>query len=507
MGVMFNFARSAGVLLHVSSLPAKYGIGTFGRSAFEFVDFLKRCGFSYWQVLPLGPTGFGDSPYQSFSSFAGNPYFIDLELLVREKLLRKKEITAVDFGAADNQCDYGLLYRNRTKILRLAFERFKTKQDVSFCEKYLRETFGSLYPQLEAYFLFCALKNDRHRDWYDEERAVKFRDTTAIAELQKTFSEEINFQKFVQYLFFTQYFALKRYANENGVCIIGDIPFYSAYNSCDCWTNPDAFSLDENRAVQFVGGCPPDAFSDDGQYWGMPTYNWDALRQSGYAYWIQRLDFNFMLFDAVRLDHFRGFEAFWKINARENTARNGVWEKGGGADFFAALKNHRTSLPIIAEDLGVITDEVRNLQRFCNVPGMKVLQFAFDDEGRSPYLPHNYADSFSVVYTGTHDNATSVGWFADQDSSAVAYAKKYLDAAGAKPLAEKLVRLAFSAISFLAIIPAQDLLQLDNSARMNTPATMGNWVWRLTRKNFAALQKREAAVRDLLKLYNRFGNR
>ena len=501
--VMFDFRRSAGVLLHISSLPSKYGIGTFGRSAFEFVDWLQACGFSYWQVLPLGPTSFGDSPYQSFSSFAGNPYFIDLEQLIDEKLLLRKEAVAVNFGSEENFCDYGRLYEEREKILRLAFNRFEAAHDIALCEKFLRETFGTLYPQLEAYFLFCALKKEHQRNWFEEDAPIKFCEQAALAELRTKFSHEINFQKFIQYMFFSQYFSLKRYANERGIRIIGDVPFYSLYDSCDCWNNPREFSLDENLAVQFVGGCPPDIFSDDGQYWGMPTYNWEAMKQSGYSYWFQRLDFNFMLFDVVRLDHFRGFESFWKIDARETVARNGVWEKSGGEDFFTALKNHRTQIPIIAEDLGVITDEVRHLQRFCNFPGMKILQFECRDGGQSPYLPNNYADTFSVVYPGTHDNETTAGWCAAKNSQEVLFAEKYLDADGIKPLAKKMVRLALSAVSFLAVIPSQDILLLYNSARMNLPASMGNWRWRLTHKNFAELKNQVPHLRELLTMYNR----
>lgn len=500
---MLDFSRGAGVLLHISSLHSKYGIGTFGKEAFEFVDFLQACGFRYWQVLPLGPTGYGDSPYQVFSSFAGNTYFIDLSFLLKENLLCKKELDAFDFGSDTKTCDYGKLYEAREKVLRLAFEHFKTRNEIALCEKFLIEKFGTLYKQLEAYFLFCVLKAKHKRSWFDEAENIKMRKSEAINDLQKAFEDDINFYKFTQYLFFKQYFSLKEYANRAGIKIIGDLPFYSPYDSCDCWANHENFSFDENLSLRFVGGCPPDAFSDDGQYWGMPTYNWAAMCKNDYEYLMQRFEFNFKLFDVVRLDHFRGFESFWEINANEKTARNGNWVKSDGKNLFTVLKKRFSSAPFIAEDLGVITDEVRTLQNFCGFPGMKVLQFAFDDGGQSTYLPQNYADTFSVVYTGTHDNSTILGWLKTGNKEATNFAQNYLLTKSEKAFVQNFIRLAFSAVSFLTVVPIQDFLCLDETARMNTPATMGNWTWRMTRKDFYSLKKDIEKIKELLKMYNR----
>lgn len=499
---MFDFSRSAGVLLHISSLPSKYGIGTFGAEAYAFVDFLKAAGFRYWQILPLGPTGYGDSPYQTFSSFAGNPYFIDLEYLRAEKLLSKNDLSELD-GGDDAHCDYGRLYKTKEAVLRKAFVRYKKKNSSEIIDLFLSEKFGETYYQLEAYFLYCVLKKLHNKAWFEEEAAVKFRDEKTLTKLWERFADEISFYKFTQYLFFKQYFALKSYANEKGICIIGDIPFYSPYDSCDCWVNPHVFSFNEDLSLRFVGGCPPDAFSDDGQYWGMPTYNWDALRSTEYEYWMQRFAIHFKMYDAVRLDHFRGFDAFWEIDAREKTARNGQWQPSAGAAFFDVLKNRFGNLPLIAEDLGMIGDEVHSLMRYANLPGMKVLQFAFDDNGTSAYLPHNFDTPFSVTYSGTHDNDTILGWLRSANPHAVDYAKNYLDVQSEKSFVHRFIRLCFSSISFLAIVPAQDFLELDGHARMNFPGSLGNWTWRLTRQNFSTLKKQSDSLKMLLKMYNR----
>lgn len=500
---MLDFSRSAGVLLHISSIPSKYGVGTFGKKAFEFVDFLENAGFKYWQVLPLGPTGFGDSPYQTFSSFAGNSYFVDLELLQEWGLLYKSELSRLDFGDNESHCDYGKLYSNRKDILHKAYFRYKSKNINYNIDEFLMGIFKESYFQLEAYFLFQVLKSKNKKPWFEEADGIKYRKAETLIELQKTHMDEINFYKFVQYLFFKQYFALKEYANSKGIKIIGDISFYSPYDSCDCWVTPNVFSLKDDLSMQFVGGCPPDAFSDDGQYWGMPTYNWNELKNTGYKYLLQRLQFNLKMYDVVRLDHFRGFESFWQINASEKTARNGSWQISGSYDFFDTVKNNFGELPIIAEDLGVITDQVRSLKKFCNFPGMKVLQFAFDEKGKSAYLPHNYDNTFSVTYSGTHDNSTILGWLKNTNGNAINYAKMYLNAKTEKSFVQNFIRLTLSTISFLAIIPAQDFLQLDEDARMNRPATIGNWTWRLTKQNFSKLKKQANNIRSLLYLYNR----
>lgn len=489
--------------MHISSLPSAYGIGTLGKAAFRFLDFLADAGFRYWQVLPLGPTGFGDSPYMSFSSFAGNPYFIDLDLLCNEGLLKKAAVNAVDFGNNSARCDYGKLYENREKVLQLAFDNFLKSGNIQTAVNFLTDTFGALYKQIENYCIYCAMKKIFHCNWFEMPDKIKFLEKAAVAEFKAEHRSEIDFNLFVQYLFFKQYFQLKQIANERGIKIIGDLPFYSPYESADCFFNRDYFALDENAKLQFVGGCPPDAFSDDGQYWGMPTYRWDELRNRNYDFLVQRFEFALKLFDIVRLDHFRGFQAFWKIDAREKTARNGCWEGACGAELFTTLQRKFGTLPIIVEDLGFITEDVINLRKNFDFPGMKVLQFAFGGGSDNPYLPHNFEDTRSVVYTGTHDNDTTLGWLQAAAPDCTRHAMDYLAAGSLSAAADVFMRLTLSCVSRVAIIPVQDLLRLDNSARMNTPGTIGNWQWRMTARQLQSLSKKSGAIKKLLQLYGR----
>ncbi|MEG1773826.1 MAG: 4-alpha-glucanotransferase, partial [Oscillospiraceae bacterium] len=398
--------RAAGVLLHLSSLPGPCGIGTMGRAAFEFVDFLAAAGQSFWQILPLGPTGYGDSPYQSFSTFAGNPYFIDLALLVRDGLLSEAEAHLPEEGGDPGRVDYGWQHRVRIPVLRLAAARFLQHPPEDF-QRFCCENAH----WLDDYALYMALK-DAHggQSWADWEPALKRREPEALGASRMRFASETDLWKALQYLFFRQWKSLKRYANQQGVRFIGDLPIYVATDSADVWSRPDQFLLDDRMNPIEVAGCPPDGFTADGQLWGNPLYRWEAMQADGYVWWIERLRHTTALCDIVRIDHFRGFDSYYAIPAGSATAREGVWRAGPGISFFREMERALGRLPILAEDLGFLTDSVRQLLAESGYPGMKVLQFAFDSREDSDYLPHNYT-RHCVVYTGTHDNDTILGWF------------------------------------------------------------------------------------------------
>ncbi len=490
--------RSSGVLLHISSLPSKGGIGTLGNAAYKFVDFLKKSGQSYWQILPICPTGFGDSPYQSFSSFAGNPYFIDLDTLVREKLLTAEEVDEANLGFDSARVDYERLYNTRFTVLKKAYERFSVKLDndfLAFCRKQQH--------WLDDYALFMAIKNEKNGASFDTwEDSLKFRRKAAIESARRRLCKEIGFYKFMQYEFSLQWAALKSYANKNGVRIIGDLPIYVARDSADVWTNPRSFLLDENLCPKLVAGCPPDAFSEDGQLWGNPLYDWKYQRAHGYEFWCRRIERQAEFYDVLRIDHFRAFESFYSIPAENTTARGGEWKKGPGMSLFNAIKKRVSNIDIIAEDLGFITPEVAKLLKDSGYPGMKVLLFAFDSREESNYLPHTYKDRNSVVYVGTHDNDTAEGWMQDANPDDVAYAKRYLGLNKKEGYAWGLIRGAAASVSDIAIYTMQDLLSLGNEARMNTPSTsVGNWTWRMTALPSASLAKRlYALTRDFGRL-------
>ncbi len=479
--------RSSGVLLHISSLPSPGGIGTMGSAAYKFVDFLKKAGQRYWQILPICPTGFGDSPYQSFSSFAGNPYFIDLEILRKKKLLTKEEITAADATGDAAHVNYEKLYNTRFPILRLAYERFIKKFDSEFLDFCRKEQYW-----LDDYALFMAIKNEKKGASFDIwEDALKFRRKGAIDAARRRLGREIGFYKFLQYEFSRQWAALKKYANDNGILIIGDLPIYVARDSADVWTNPRSFLLDENLCPKLVAGCPPDAFSDDGQLWGNPIYDWKYQRAHGYDFWCRRIERQTEFYDVLRIDHFRAFESFYAIPAENKTARGGAWELGPGMSLFNAIKKKVGDLNIIAEDLGFITPEVAKLLRDSGYPGMKVLLFAFDSREESNYLPHTYKNRNSVVYVGTHDNDTAEGWMKSAKPEDVAYAKRYLGLNAKEGYAWGLMRGAAASISDIAIYTMQDIFSLGNEARMNTPSTsVGNWSWRMETMPSAAITKR-----------------
>ena len=466
--------RTCGILMPIFSLSGEYGIGTFGKSARTFVDFLKKGGQTYWQILPLSPTNYGDSPYQSFSSFAGNPYFIDIEILIEEGLLTKEEADSFDFGSDPLKIDYAKLYDNRAKILRLAYKNFTPSKD--YYDFLNNNAFW-----LDDYALFYAIKAKSPETPLGKwEMGLKKRDAERLGTARRELSDEIDFCKFCQFKFFEQWFALKNYANENGIKILGDIPIYVALDSCDLWTEPEQFLVDEELTPSFVAGCPPDAFSEDGQLWVNPLYNFEQMKADGFKWWKKRLGFALSIYDTVRIDHFRAFEAFYAIPAEDDTAKNGSWRKGPGVELFNELKKEFSEeLPIIAEDLGFLTPEVRKLLKETGFPGMKVLQFAFDTREESDYLPHNYTNN-CVVYTGTHDNDTVNGWTVTADPKDVLAARRYMHVDDGEGFNWAMMRTAMMSVADTCILMMADLLGLSSEGRINTPSTLGgNWQWRI----------------------------
>ena len=491
--------RGSGILLPITSIPSKYGIGCFSKEAYEFVDFLASAGQKYWQVLPMGPTGYGDSPYQSFSTFAGNPYFVDIEEFIEKKWIRRKDCESKDWGDDPEKVDYEKVYRNRFKILKKAFLKSRISEDKDFL-KFIKE--NKFW--LDDYALFMALKENFNGKsfiyWPDEIRKHSRSAIKKYAEDPK-YSDELMCYKFIQYFFYKQWFELKNYANEKGIKIIGDIPLYVAYDSADTWSNPELFQLDDNNDPTGVAGCPPDYFSATGQLWGNPLYDWAYHKKSGYKWWISRLRMCFSLYDVVRIDHFRGFESYYNIPYGDATAEFGHWEKGPGYDFFAAIKKELGKKEIIAEDLGYLTPAVFKLVDKTGFPGMKVLQFAFDCNEENNYLPHNYTKN-CVVYTGTHDNDTSVGWYESAGAKDKKFARDYMGMKSAKNFNQALIRHALMSVADTAIIPMQDYLGLGSEARINTPSTLGgNWCWRM--KPDAYTQNLAESIRKMTVLYGR----
>lgn len=466
--------RKSGVLLPVSSLPSPYGIGSFSKEAYEFVDFLESAGQKLWQILPLGPTGYGDSPYQSFSTFAGNPYYIDLEELIGKGWLTEEECSRTDWGSNSGYVDYEKMYFGRFALLHKAFARSGIREEkdfVRFCDE------NDWW--LSDYALFMAIKDSQGgASFLEWDEPVKKREPAAIERCQKELAEEILFWKFLQYLFGKQWTNLKAYANQKGISIIGDIPIYVAPDSADIWSSPELFQLDEDCVPKAVAGVPPDAFSATGQLWGNPLYDWDYHKKTGFDWWVRRIGYCYRLYDIVRIDHFRGFEAYFSIPYGDSTAVNGHWEKGPDYDLFAVLKEKLGKKQVIAEDLGVITPPVRRMIRKCGYPGMKVLQFAFDSAD-SEYLPHNYEKN-CIVYTGTHDNQTTKAWYEENKRFVQRYIRKYLRVKTGAAVTEAMIAAALSSPADTAVIPAQDWLELGGEARMNLPSTLGdNWKWRL----------------------------
>ena len=488
--------RSAGVLLPVSSLPSKYGIGTFGQAAREWVDFLSRAKQRYWQVLPLGPTSFGDSPYQSYSAFAGSLLYIDLELLCRQGLLKKGRCKRTDWGSDPSAVDYDRVRAGREKLLRKAFSHF---EDQKALQKFLRQNKA----WVEDYALFMALKEKMGgRPWTQWEEGLRLRDPAVLARWKERCQEDVDYHVFTQYLFFQQWGELKAYANSKGIKIIGDAPIYVAMDSADVWAQPQLFQLDEDNVPTEVSGCPPDAFSEDCQLWGNPLYRWDVMKEDGYAWWMARIRANLSMYDVLRIDHFRGLESYYAIPYGEETARNGRWRPGPGMDFIKKINATLENAPILAEDLGLLTPAVHKLLRNSGYPGMKVLQFAFSAGEESDYLPHNLP-THCVVYTGTHDNDTTRGWWDTAAPADLQLALDYLGLEDARDGTWAFIRAALGSVAELAIVPFQDYLDLGSQARMNIPSTLGgiNWRWRCPKD--AATKKLAKKMARLTTIYGR----
>jgi len=493
--------RKSGILMPIASLPSRYGIGTFSKEAYSFVDFLYDAGQKMWQILPLGPTGYGDSPYQSFSTFAGNPYYIDLEALVEKGYLLESECAACDFGDNPERVDYEKIYLSRFDILRKAFHRAFAENDLGNAVEYKAFVKKNAY-WLDDYALYMAVKNEFDGvSWAEWDEDIKLRKPQAVRTYQEKCREEIEFFRFQQYLFATQWQALKQYANERGIEIVGDIPIYVAFDSADTWGSPKLFQLDDTCTPIAVAGCPPDAFSATGQLWGNPLYDWAYHKKTGFSWWMKRIAYCFELYDVVRIDHFRGFDEYWSIPYGDPTAERGKWCKGPGYTIFDTMKKSLGDKKVIAEDLGFLTDSVIALVEKTGYPGMKILQFAFDSREESDYLPHNYTKN-SVVYTGTHDNDTTIGWYHQMSKADRKFANRYLDIRSKKDVEWKFIRAAMASVSDTAIIPMQDYLGLDETARINIPSTLGiNWMWRM--KDDACTKKLAERIKKLTKLYGR----
>ncbi len=491
--------RKSGILMHISSLPSDYGIGTLGKEAYAFIDFLKEAKQSLWQILPVCPTSYGDSPYQSFSTSAGNPYFIDFDLLTEKGLLEKSDYKGVDWGADVGAIDYELVYKNRYTVLRKAYERFCLTDKTDFY-RFLDENEN----WISNYALFMSIKDANDgKCWLEWEDGLKHRDPHSLWLFKESHKDEVEFWEFVQFEFYNQWRDLKDYANNNGIEIIGDIPIYVALDSVDVWVCPDLFDLDNDLIPKTVAGCPPDAFSADGQLWGNPIYNWQRHRETGYGWWTDRIKKATELYDIVRIDHFRGFDEFYAIPYGEATAVNGKWEMGPGLELFSVMTEKLGRLPIIAEDLGFLTESVKTLLKESGFPGMKVLEFAFDPREESDYLPHNY-DKNCVVYTGTHDNAPIKAWLDEIDKDTFDFCKKYIGYSGKSTdeFIRAFIRTAFASTADTAIIQMQDYLMLDEKSRMNTPSTAcGNWQWRMQKG--ACTENLAEEIADMTALYGR----
>jgi 4-alpha-glucanotransferase len=495
------FIRSSGVLLHPTSFPGRFGIGDLGLEAYRFIDFLEKSYQQYWQVLPLGPTGYGNSPYMSYSALAGNHLLISPDKLREEGLLAEEDLANLPNFPAE-KVDFEQVAPFKIQLLKKACENFKRQASELQQTKFAGFCQSKAY-WLDDYALFMALKDSQdNASWYTWEPALAKREPEALERVQRQLTDEIFYYKFIQYEFFRQWSELKSYANLRGIEIIGDIPIYVAHDSADVWANPEIFALDEETGeVALMAGVPPDYFSATGQLWGNPVYNWEELQKQDFKWWVQRFEAMLDYVDVIRIDHFRGFEAFWVVPQGEETAMNGKWVKAPGDELFDAIKRRLGKLPVLAEDLGVITPEVEALRDQYEFPGMKVLQFAFGSDPGNPFLPFNYTRNF-VVYTGTHDNDTTVGWFNQASDYEKHNLLLYLGCVSPEGIHWDFIRLALSSVANQAILPLQDILGLGNEARMNFPSVAtGNWEWRY---NWDALRDELSdRLKVLTKLYGR----
>ena len=486
--------RKSGILMHISSLPGPYGIGSMGKCAYDFVDFLCKAGQRCWQILPLSPTGYGDSPYQSFSIYAGNPYLIDLDSLIAQGLLKQEEVDSVNWGEDLTRVDYGCLYENRGRLLKLAYERFTPG-----------EAFDSFIKNnlwLDNYCLFMALKEHFGGvAWQNWPTELVHRDADTLKKYSELLSRELGYHCFVQYIFYSQWEKLRAYANGKGLRIIGDVPIYVPLDCADVWADPQLFQLDEDCRPTGLAGCPPDSFTADGQFWGNPLYNWQRMKEEGYAWWIKRLAAAGHMYDVVRFDHFRGFESYWAIPADAKTAAEGKWVPGPAMDFISAVQKALPELDFIAEDLGYVTPEVRKLQEDSGYPGMKVLEFAFDSHEEGNYLPYTYPVN-SVCYSGTHDNQTLKQWFDEALPADRQHAIDYLGLNEGEGYVKGMIRGCMASVSRLCVVQMQDYLELGSEGRMNSPGILGaNWVWR-AKPGFAS-DELASYIRILTERYGR----
>jgi 4-alpha-glucanotransferase len=490
--------RKSGILLHISSLPSEYGIGKFGKPAYDFVDFLHESGVKAWQVLPLSPTSYGDSPYQSFSSFAGNPYFIDFKKLCKEGLLEPSDYKETDWQDSETKVNYTKIYNGCFKVLEKAFDKFNPLNE----EYYKEFTHENAY-WLNDYALFMALKfANGGKPWYEWKPELAMRESAALEAAYKKHEERVFLFKFIQFEFFKQWLELKAYANKKGIEIIGDIPIYTAYDSVDVWTVPELFQLDAQKKPLAVAGCPPDEFSPTGQLWGNPLYDWDEHERTGFGWWIKRMKNASVLYDTVRIDHFRGFESYYAIEYGNKTAETGEWKKGPGLKLFRAVEEAIGKQSVIAEDLGFITPEVRAMVSSLNYPGMKILQFGFGDDAGNEYLPHNYSTSNCIAYIGTHDNETLRGWI--KGNSSLEYCKKYLGVRHKSQIPKQMLKCLWGSNAQTAVVQIQDLLKIkrDGYGRMNKPGTIGgNWTYRIKESDLS--EKLRRTLRELNEIYGR----
>ena len=492
-------ARSSGILLHISSLPGKYGVGNLGEDAYAFVDFLNETGQKYWQILPLGPTGFGNSPYQCYSAFAGSDLLISMDKLVDLRLLQASElIELTPFSVA--KVEYEKIAPVKTKLLKKAYGRFNEK--FSDYKEHYYNFLGEQSWWLDDYALFQALKEQNPQTiWNEWKSTYKKRDVHALDKAHLQFAESINFHRFVQFIFFKQWFELKKYANDRGIQLFGDMPLYVSMDSSDVWGNQDIFLLDDEGKPTHVGGVPPDYFSETGQLWGNPVFDWNRLAERNYDWWMARLHFSLHMYDLIRIDHFRGLESFWSVPASEKTAIQGEWWPAKGYEMLQLLKSQIGDLRVVAEDLGVITPEVEKLRDDFGLPGMKVLQFGFASDETNEHLPHNYGQNF-VVYTGTHDNNTTLGWLKSISGEEKNTVRSYFRRTRRRAL-DRVIETTWASVAEIAIMPLQDLLRLDGRGRMNTPGIAnGNWEWRFQWKQVRP--SRKIFLTKLTKCYNRW---